>query len=772
MREPFSTLKSGCVVGLYAVLVLASPLAMAQSGHGTDKMDHAGMDHSKMAHGGTDHGSMAKGSVRAEATVESLFKDFMHYARIGRFTASRSFAKSLLDHPDLDPVALMKIANRNPKNLENLITIIKNSTIGDEARRVLDLIEEGEHLERQNPERIRENIKLLGGNPQQEFFARKRLADSGEYAIPQLVQVLHDPTKKNLWSRVATALPQIGKAAVNPLVISLAANDEHVRQSVIGALAEIGYPQAIPYLLQVVRRDDVSRESRQAAAVAIDRIQEITGRTFPGEPHELFFYLGEAYYNEDAAFRADPRINTANVWYWDAQEQALSRVVVPTKIFGQVMAMRCAEEALLLKNDFTEANALWLSSNVRRESRLAMNVESGDPKEEGEVDATRVPEFPRALYFTQAAGPRYAHLVLERAVADNDASVALGAIRALRTTAGEASLIGTEDYKQPLVQALRFPDLVVRMRAALALGAALPKSQFSGSQLVMPVLKRSLTQTGRQELMVVDPDEQNANRVVEALRDDHDTLGGGSFYSTLERVRVEFQVLSGVFVASDVSEPGLPAALTEFRREFVFSKTPVVVLAKPGQRALADELAKADRYVEVVDAVADADTLLAAFQRVRERTGQTPLSADLGLSLAMETTAVLRDMAIDGRTIFDVTEAEPALIAALASDQEPLQIAAADVLALLDRPTAQRSIAHVALEADHTVTLRLAAFAALAESAKRNGNLLEDAQVTELVRFARDESDMVLREAASRTLGAVNLATNQASDIIRKYYGG
>ena len=53
---------------------------------------------------------------------------------------------------------------------------------------------------------------------------------------------------------------------------------------------------------------------------------------------------------------------------------------------------------------------------------------------------------------------------------------------------------------------LRFPDLLVRIRAALALGAALPKSQFSGSQLVMPVLARSLTQTGRQELMVVDPD--------------------------------------------------------------------------------------------------------------------------------------------------------------------------------------------------------------------------------------------------------------------------
>ncbi len=742
----------GCVVGLFGLFVLASPMATAQSGN--------------------DAGDVAAGSIQAEATVKSLFKDFVHYANIGRFRTARSFAGALLNHRDLDPVALMKIANEDPKNLETLIMIIKNSRIGDEAQRVLQIIEEGEHLERQNPERIRENIRLLRGSPQQEFFAKKRLADSGEYAIPQLVQVLLDQTKKGLWHRVVTALPQIGKPAVNPLVIALAVRDESVRQNLIQALGEIGYPQAIPYLRKLIGDEKVSDESKRAAVGAIARIEEITGRSFPGDAYELFFYLGDAYYNEEASFRADPRVETANVWYWDGGDEALTRVVVPTKIFGPVMAMRSADEALLLQNDFTEANALWLASNVRRESRLGLDIESGDPREEGEVDATRPPAFPRALYFTQAAGPRYAHLVLARAVDENDASVALGAIRALRTTAGAVSLVGPEDHKQPLVQALRFPDLVVRMRAALVLGAALPKSQFSGSQLVMPVLTRTLTQTGRRELMVVDPDEQNANRVTEALRRDGDVIGGGSFYAILDRARVELQVLTGIFVATDISEPALPAALAELRREFAFSKTPVVVLAKPGQRALADELAKADPYVEVVDDVADSATLEAAFSRVRARTSQAELNPDLALSLAMETTEVLRDIAIDGATVFNVAEAEPALIAALGSEHEKLQVAALDVLALLPEPTSQRSIAHVALDGGNAESLRLSAFSAVAESAKRNGNMLEAKQIAALVVFARDEADLTLREAASRTLGALNLASNKASEIIRKYYGG
>ena len=46
-------------------------------------------------------------SVPAEATVESLFDDFVHYARLGRFTTADAFAKALLAHPDADPIDVL-----------------------------------------------------------------------------------------------------------------------------------------------------------------------------------------------------------------------------------------------------------------------------------------------------------------------------------------------------------------------------------------------------------------------------------------------------------------------------------------------------------------------------------------------------------------------------------------------------------------------------------------------------------------------------------------
>jgi HEAT repeat protein len=404
---------------------------------------------------------------------------------------------------------------------------------------------------------------------------------------------------------------------------------------------------------------------------------------------------------------------------------------------------------------------------------LGLDVESDDPPDQGSADPTQPAEFPRALYFTQCAGPRFAHRVLQRAVSDADSPVALGAIEALRVTAGESSLIGLEDGKQPLVQALRFPDWFVRVRAALALGAALPKSQFADSQFVVPVLAQALGQTGKEQVIVVEPDEANLNRVVGALRaGGRDAIGSKGFYQALEQARVASAATSGLFVASDVSDPELSAALRGFRAEFTFSKVPVVILSRPGQSVLANEAARGLAGVEIIDAAADGAGLLEAFARGRDWAGLSSLDDSLTASIALQAAETLRRIALDGRTVFDFGAAEPALIGALSATQEELQITAASVLALAPKPTAQRAIAHVALSPGGSSQLRLAAFDSLAESAKNHGHLLEERQVDELIRIAKTEPDLVMRTAAAKALGSLNLLTDRAGEIIRGFHGG
>jgi HEAT repeat protein len=703
--------------------------------------------------------------------VASLFEDFIHFARLGRFDAAKAYATRLLDHPDLDPVELMTVAGRDANNIDTLIVLVEHSSIAEQAQQILDVIRRGEFMQRQDPKRIKDNIEKLLGPPQTEYNAIQRLAESGEYAVPWMVEALGDRNRERLWPRIVRALPQLGRDAIKPMVIALENDRPETVQTLARALGEAGYPQAIPYLQKLAGREGMAAEVRQAAVEAIEGIERRSGRRMVGTAADNFVDLAEQYYAEHGSVKADPRVPTANLWY--LRDGFLTAVAVPTEIFGPIMTMRCCEEALLLAPRHQGAIALWLAANIRREARLGMDVESdqGDPN--ADKDPSRPEDFPRSVYFTRAAGPLYGHLVLERAVRDGDAEVALGAIAALRVTAGESSLVGTEDYKQPLVEALRFPDRLVRIKAALALAAALPKSPFAGSQFVPEVLAEAMSQGGSPRYVVVDADESNLNRVLGELRETQATvIGDTNFYTALARARKELDTVTCFFLGTDLENPTLVQALRHLKDEYVYANTPIVLLVKPEHVSVAETVARQVPRIEQVPAGSGVDELTQASGRAFEKSGQTPLGPEVALPLAMETADVIRQVALDGKTVIPVAAVEPALISALSSESEELRIKIASALALFPTATAQDAIARLALNTDHSESLRIAAFDALAESARTGANRLDPQRIADLIKVAADEPVLPLRTAASEALGALNLTTNQASEIIRKYHQG
>ncbi|OHB64595.1 MAG: hypothetical protein A2Y77_02775 [Planctomycetes bacterium RBG_13_62_9] len=76
--------------------------------------------------------------------------------------------------------------------------------------------------------------------------------------------------------------------------------------------------------------------------------------------------------------------------------------------------------------------------------------------------------------------------------------MALGAVEALATTAGERSLMYTLGPAQPLLQALVFPDRAVRYSAAIAIGNAGPRQPFGQSGMVVQNLAEALTTSASQ----------------------------------------------------------------------------------------------------------------------------------------------------------------------------------------------------------------------------------------------------------------------------------
>jgi CheY-like chemotaxis protein len=714
--------------------------------------------------------------IRNGRRQRSLAEDGWHFAAIGRFKfADASF--QALDESNPDPVALLELARQNPNRHSILIKLINNTEVGPSAQQFLKLLNRGEASLRTDAYEIVANIHKLGGSPRMVYNATNRLKDSGEYAIPHLIQALQDSSRNELHPAIIQVISKIGRAALNPLCMALGMGDEVTKLIVMKSLEEIGYKQAVPYLARLAEDTAQSAEVRTAAARALGAL----GASNHEDVSQAFYRLADGYYNNVDSLRADPRSDLANVWYLRGEE--LRFVPVPQVIFNDVMAMRSCEAALFANSDRQEATALWIAANFRREAKLGLDVESDQADPLAAKDSTRPEQYPRAIYFARAAGPKYNHMVLARAFRDRDPGVALGAIAALGATAGEPSLVGSEDFKQALVQTLAFPNRQVRVKAALALGRALPKTSFADAQNVIPVLAEALLQSDRQAALIVDPDSESANKFQAQLRSSGYVCAiGASLFEALQRGKeANLSAFDVVLLASDVQQPGITDAVTQLRDNFETAATPIVILAKEDQVVRASRLARDAVGVEVLlagvidlgDPARIAEQVAAKVARASQALGMSPLDTILSLQLALEASHVLRGIAETGSKVFDFSGAVPSLITGLQSSSEMLRTSCAKTLSLAADPTAQAAIAQIALDADHGQPERIAAFSDLAESARRNGNLLGDSElVARLIAFTLGESDLILRAAASQALGALNLPSNRASEIIRAQFNG
>lgn len=714
------------------------------------------------------------GQIKNGRRQRQLAEDGWHFAAIGRFNYADANFKALVDS-NPDPVALLELSRYNPARAETLTKLIANTEVGPSAKLVMKLLEEGELALRMDPAEIEVNIERLGGPPRVVYHATNFLKSSGEYAIPALIAYLQNPKKRDLHPAIMQLLPLMGRSALNPLVMALNMKDQVTREILVRALGSLGYPQAAPYLARILTNDPgASPQVKAAAGEALGACNK-TGTADAGV---LFRMLADGYYDDAESLRTDPRVDTANVWYFDDEAQALRYIPVPRAIFNDIMAMRSAESALEIATSDANSIAVWIAADFQREAKLGMDVESEAASPLAEKDATRPENYPRSIYFARAAGPLYNHMALARAVKDRDAAVAIGTIAALASTAGPSSLVGPDDVKQALVHALEFPNRLVRVKAALALARALPTSGFAGAQNVVPALAEALGQSSKRYAIVADPDSQTRNAFQSVLRAmEYEVYADESLYTALELARkANVPAVDAVLVASDSASPTLADAVADLRRRPETATVPLLIISKPRQTGAANNVARDYAGVETilsdvlkVDAAEDkvAQTVARKLSDASGTLGMKSLDKNVSLSLAIQAAEALRLIAVARSTVFDLARADGALIDALSQPSEELRIKAAAALAVSPTAGAQKGLADAAMNTKNSKAQRIATFGSLAESARLIGNKLDNRLVDQIVKVAEQEKDLDIRTAASQALGALNLTTNQASDIIR-----
>ncbi len=404
---------------------------------------------------------------------------------------------------------------------------------------------------------------------------------------------------------------------------------------------------------------------------------------------------------------------------------------------------------------------------VLAEGELTASALAGAIQQAKEKAADR----PGADFYAGASGPKYLQMVLARAMKDGDVPVAIRAIAALAGTSGAKSLVTAIDRRggaQPLVEALTYPVRVVRYMAAETLARARPTRRFAGSDLVPTVLVEALRQTGTAAAVLADPDIGRRNKTKDLLRAiGYDVTDGEALGGPLAEARkaggVDLFVLT-----SDIRSPAVAAALAGLRSEGIFSRTPAVVIATAGDVVAVRGQTRSDPAVEIVlDDPLDAAKLSAAVKAAKARSaGGAELSPDEAADWAIRAAGCLQLLAETRNPVYDLGEAVKSLIAALTDQRDPVRIASARALAKMRSADAQLALVVLGGHAAASKEVRLAAYAASAESVRLFGNELDEKQIDAVIAAVTAKGDLDLRNAAAQLLGALNLPSEKIKHLI------
>jgi len=681
--------------------------------------------------------------------IETLWENLLHYIKVGRAVAARSYAQAILDS-DIEPRQIYLLSVETPESMAVLARGEGLEGMAPLLEQISEMISTGYEAVRSDPEQIATATDMLDGTLRAYKDAVDRLVVSGEYALPQLMERLQDPqTSVSLKYKIATVLPQMGREAVRPLSVALQARDPNLLEYIIDAIGQIRYPHAAARLRELLARKDILDRTRQAARDALVACSPKGEVVLEKSVAEVFYDMALKYYYGAESILPDPRYETANVWYW-IEDRGLSYTPVPRETFCDVYAMRMARLALKYDPQFYPSVSLWLAAYLRKEATLP----------EGATDPTQPEGMPSARFYALASPAKYLQDVLARALKDEDTAVALGAIEALAKTAGAKSLVQpVEGGVTPLVEAMHYPDRQVRYLAALSLANALPRERFDGHQLVMSVFQEALRQTGKRTALLVVADDELRNRLKEAIRQaEYNVIDERDALAAMSAARAS----SGVDVAVVSTAPDPSEVISRLRRERVFATLPALIVSESARaRSVADQ----DPRVIAIDAAADEQELAAALSEASRLGLGKEMSAQKALDWAVRVADSLRLLGLTNNGIYDIERAIPALTEIL-EERRPAMLSAAGALAMMPAPDAQQAIAQLANSEDVDESIRIEAYHLVSESGRRFGNQLSNAQAQGILDVVTGPGSQALKEAAAQALGVLSLPSEEIKDLI------
>jgi hypothetical protein len=693
---------------------------------------------------------------QADDAIRRAVDDYWHYAKIARYDLANQAAQAILtQYKDQGPAVLrafQSVSSDRGDNLDQwLLRWQQNADLRESTNQIIALVNQGRLTHRSDLNFIQQQVERLATNERAYVLGVQQLRNSGELAVPVMIDTLRDPNKQQLHATTRRALIDMGRAALNPLIASTEMQETDTLIAVIDALGNIGYDVSVPYLLRLASDPNRPGAVQSAATQALVRMGVENPKGM--NPAEAFYDLAEKFYYDQAAVVAPQGQNTAFVWFWD-QQNGLVKKNVPSPIFNELMAMRTSEYALKLDANSGKAVSLWIASNFKREAELP----------QGQNDSTRAENQPDAHYYAVASGTQFLNPVLARALRDHNAPVAFKSIRALAETAGASSMFSGQ-AGQPIIDALSFPDRVIRFEAAYAVGSAQPQSDFQGKDRAVQILADALNNTGKPNVLAVLPNQNDVNALTEALGAEMSVAGAPTAAAAVEQAQ-KLASVDYIIVSEDLPEAEVTRVFDAANTSPRLDGAARIILTKtPASRYAAQSIN--NPMVSISQASAsDANSIKAALAASQKKSGGLTTDAETAAANALRSAQLLATLAASRSQVLDLSIAQPALLNALNTPSADLTRSAGHVLAQLNSKEAQAGLVAKALDQATPDELKISLLNDLATNAKFYGNQLDAGSIAPLEAAVHDAANLQVRSAAAEARGALNLPADQAKKLI------
>lgn len=686
------------------------------------------------------------------ASQDQNLKDFIHFVRIARYDVAAGVGFEILSS-DLTPTEFVDLVeqSREMDRFERaLVEAMRVPELESLAAEMDRRFRAGKLMRVRDPQEIARNIELLNGGLRQRTMGRERLIAAGEYAMPQLLDAFLQNGNPALKAQVQFLLIDMGRQAISPLTRALPNLDAGRQEAVVEVLGQIPYRTSLPYLVELHQTTGID-SVRQATARAIGRLGGDPTANVAG----LYASLGEAYYSEPLELTSFPDENTQLLWNYDAG-LGLLMTAIDRSVYHEAMAMRVTEHALELNPSDPESVALWVSSNLSRET-------DQDP---GYANPAYPSSRRPASYYAIAAGPEIGQRVLRRAIDNGDTPLALQSISAIQRTAGPRQMVADAvDGRFPLLEALSYANKRVQYEAAIGIGLARPTEDFQGSERVVPILASAVRDaSARTAVVLTGTDRESYDRIRSLLEADGYTVlppaEGG--LGDIDAAIAEEPAID-LIVTSQSLESTLNS-IEESRGLPKLSVTPVLALMTGAEMEPVRRQYLRDASVEVRRVTVGDSELQTAAAEVVERASGGPIDEGEAMAFGDRSLSILRDLAVSNSQVLRVEDAATILMEVSENAQGQRLLDVALVLSHVDRDEVQRTLAERVMDAQDGPT-RVALLEILGASGKRYGNLLDARLVRRLTELARDQDD-VLATAAAAALGSLGLPNSELVPVI------